>query len=374
MPYVCKLKDGKYELTKKDGGKVFGTHPSRKACIQQMRAIYSNEVSNPSNIVFNSIISMPWDLDTKIQNSDKEIHVVINSQGGDFFDAISIHNKLRASGKKVVCHVDPFAYSAAAVIALAGDEVYMVENGLLFFHTPKIEMYGIKDAEQLEKIADVLRHSEEVLINTLMSKTKKSHDECETMMKDTWLTPQEAMDLGIVDEIIPINRDVQVSNVFPERIINFVKEKSNMGMKELCQKFGISVEESENSSMEDKIGEFITNLQKSQPKPINVSQGVINMVKKARETELNVLVNDGKVVPAVVNELKLSFLADDRIKSDISTESNEFDKVVAALSKNETVVNFQPKTRVQIPDPNKDGNKDEANILVADMKSRKENK
>src|SRR5688572_9704440 len=119
-------------------------------------------------------------------------------------------------GKQVHVHVNPLAFSAGAVLALAGDKVYMPENGLIMFHTPKTDSHTMKDASQLEKLTNALRASEDILINTLMSKTKKSKEDCEAIMRnDTWLTATEAKNIGIVDEIVPIYRDVQIQNYFP---------------------------------------------------------------------------------------------------------------------------------------------------------------
>lgn len=373
MPYTCRLMGGKYVLTKKNSTKAIGTHDSEKSCKQQMRAIYANESSNPKNLVFNDFISMPFDMEDKIVNSGDEINVYINSRGGDFIDAIKIHNQLRSSGKRVICYIDPFAYSAGAVLALAGDEVYMVENGLLYFHTPKIITQGMKDATQLEKMSEALRANEEVLVNTLMSKTKKSHDECIAIMNDTWMTPTEAMNMGIVDEIIPINRDVKMENIsnlginFPERILNFVREKSDMGLKEICKKFSLP----EDDTGETKLVEMIENLQKNQLKPkLTVTPSIINMVRSARETELNSLVADGKIIPAVATDLKKKYITDEQIVNFVETESPEFDNIVNSLKMNESVISFKGRTGVQKLPGSIESGSDEENTLVNDMKNR----
>jgi ATP-dependent protease ClpP protease subunit len=64
----------------------------------------------------------------------EQIDLRINSYGGDVFDGVAIHSLLEASGSRVVVHVDGMAASAASVVAMAGDEVRIVEAGFLMIH------------------------------------------------------------------------------------------------------------------------------------------------------------------------------------------------------------------------------------------------
>lgn len=371
MPYVCRKRDGKWLLTKSNSEHALGTHNSEASCKSQMRAIYASEMKKPENIRFDTYISMPYDLENKIENSGDEINLIINSEGGSFFDAIMIHNRLRNAGKPINVYVEAFAFSAAAIVMLAGDKIYMAENGLIFFHPPKISSYEMKGANDLEKIVETLRKSEEVLVQTLVSKTKKDEVECRKIMEnDTWLTPMEALELGIVDEVVPILREnLEVKNYFPERIVNFVQEKRKMPMKEICERFGVD------ATAENAEEALVAYIQKLQPKkPTNLSESIVNMLKKARETELNILVTEGKVIPAVANELKLKYVTDERIIADVNNDSSgEFENIVNALSKNDPVLNFKSKSGTQRL--GSDGKEikesdEEANLLLKDMEGR----
>lgn len=371
MPYSCTLVGRKWNLHKNDSPDVLGAHNTKRECTQQMRAIYANELSHPKNLVFDGPID-DWNissLDSQIANSDAEINVVINSKGGDFYNAIIGHQKLRNSGKKVRVHINPLAFSAGAVLALAGDEIFMPANGLMMFHTPKLESAFMKDADQLEKLTNTLRASEEVLVNTLMSKTHKSKEECQAIMKnDTWLTAQEAKNLGIVTEIVPIYRDLQVQNYYPERIVNFIKENAEMPLKELLEQVGVKDEA--------ELITLISDLRKNQKeRPATVSPSLLNMIKKSRETEIDTLLATGKIIPVVVNELKKEYTTDERVLLDAATGSQEFERVINTHSKNESVVSFKGTTGSQLTRKldNSDANADKEGDLAAErMKAKAE--
>lgn len=338
MPYSCTLVGSSWHLHKKGSSDVLGSHKTKKDCNQQMRAIYASELSKPENLIIDGIIAEYniWDIDSKISSAKDSIDVVINSEGGDLLTALSVHQKLRNSGKKVNVHINPIAASAGAVIALAGDYIYIPENGLVMFHRPAIVPNGAKDSEELTKMVNTLKAMEEVLINTMVSRTKKSKEECEELMnKATWLTAEEAFEMGIVDEVVPIYRDVKVRNYFPERIVNFLKEKDDMPLKEICDQFG--------AKDEADLVKLINDLKANQkPAAVNTPESILNMLKKAREIEINSLVSTGKIAPVVATELKNHYCNDNTIKNEFSSgiENGEFERVINSHSKNEKIISF----------------------------------
>jgi len=377
MPYTCKAVGEKYHLTKRGSDKAFGTHDSQADCMKQMRALYANETTRPQNITFDGMILQPFNFDEKVANAGNEITLVINSQGGDFLDSITMHNKIRNSGKKVTAYINPFAISAAAVLALAADEIYMVENGVMKFHAPIARQDGYKDAAEYEKVAAGLRVAEDMLVKTMASKIKKTEEECRAIMNsDAYYTADQALAAGIIDGIIPIYRDPgSISNLgFPAQIMNFLEEKKDMPLQELCAKFGVADE----TALET----LIANLQKNQVKaPPVVTPALVNMVKQSREKDLEYLVTDGSCTPDTVNALKLEFLNDDSMKSDCIKDdpNSQFNKIIGAIKKNPKVLNFNPKTGRQEPinDPPADDEESEENLdpkknpLIANMVDRK---
>ena len=79
------------------------------------------------------------------------IQLRINSGGGSVIDGMSIVSAIRSSKAAVHCYVDGIAASMAAVIAVAGDRLLMMDYAKLMIHDPFYE--GKKDLSPKEKKA-----------------------------------------------------------------------------------------------------------------------------------------------------------------------------------------------------------------------------
>lgn len=141
-----------------------------------------------------------------IDKNTKELHVRINSPGGDVFDGISIYNLIQSKKKtmKVKCMVDGLAASIASIIMLAGDEVIMNEGSLVMIHKPFAMTIG--NSDELERMISRLDDVEEQLLSIYSKKTKKPRNELRTMLAadggdGTWLDSVNAKQHGFVDKI-----------------------------------------------------------------------------------------------------------------------------------------------------------------------------
>lgn len=124
-----------------------------------------------------------------------------NTNGGDLFDGLAIHNALKRLGERCTARIDALAASAGSVAACGAHRVVMASNSMLMIHNPWTWTSG--DAEDLRRVADVLDQTLEAIIAAYKSKAPDIDDaELRRMVNDeTWLTAQEALALGLVDEI-----------------------------------------------------------------------------------------------------------------------------------------------------------------------------
>ena len=124
----------------------------------------------------------------------KSLTVRINSPGGDVFAAQSIYNQLRTYGGRVTVRIDGLAASAATIVACAGDTVIMPTNALYMIHNPATVTVG--DAAEMRTAADVLDTVRETIVNVYQKRTGDH-----LMDDETWMTAQEALSYGFVDQI-----------------------------------------------------------------------------------------------------------------------------------------------------------------------------
>lgn len=178
--------------------------------------------------IYGEIVSIPcWDGEVSANSLDRElkkypnakrITVKINSPGGDVFEAQAIHNILKTHGAEIITRNDALSASAATIINEAGNKRQAFSNSILMYHNPWTYSYG--EAKDLRKTADMLDTVKETIINVYEKKAKMEREEISSMMDDeTWLTAQEALERGFIDEII----DEPVKEDSIEEIQNFMK-------------------------------------------------------------------------------------------------------------------------------------------------------
>ncbi|MED1268221.1 Clp protease ClpP [Bacillus mycoides] len=180
----------------------------------------------------------------KIQDVKAEkIHVHINSGGGSAFDGVAICNQLKQHDAEVIVHIDGWAASAASVIAMAGDKIIMPSNTMMMIHQASTFEYG--NADLFEKTARDLRKIDSALAASYKKRFVGTDEELKQLLKDeTWLTAEEAVALGLADEIadeIEID-DTQeeeeeevVENFKEDLVAKYTKQPNNQKPKELIR-------------------------------------------------------------------------------------------------------------------------------------------
>jgi ATP-dependent protease ClpP protease subunit len=136
---------------------------------------------------------------TKANGEDLEIE--INSGGGDVFSGSEIYTALRSYSGNVTVKIVGIAASAASVIAMAGKKILMSPTAQLMIHNVSTGIQG--DYRAMEHGAEVLKNANQTIANAYRLKTGLSNEKLLNMMnKETWFTPQQALDNNLIDEIM----------------------------------------------------------------------------------------------------------------------------------------------------------------------------
>ena len=127
-----------------------------------------------------------------------ELHVHINSRGGDVFDGLALYNALARQSYRTVGHVDGVACSIASVILMGCDEIRMALGSHIMIHNAW--SCGCGNASELREVADVLDKFDGSLIAIYCARSgMKEKDVAAAMAKTTWYTAAEARKAGLAD-------------------------------------------------------------------------------------------------------------------------------------------------------------------------------
>ncbi len=145
------------------------------------------------------------DVSDALPTNGEPVEVTINSFGGYVDQGAEIYTILKNYDGEVVINVVT-AYSAASVIAMAGDKIRMSPVGRMMIHNAASSNFG--DYRDMEKQGEVLRNANESLSNAYVNKTGLTKEEVLKLMDDeTWFTADEAIEKGFADEVMFESRD-----------------------------------------------------------------------------------------------------------------------------------------------------------------------
>ncbi len=118
------------------------------------------------------------------------IYLHLNSPGGDFNTGLQMINNILASNARVVTILEARAYSMAALIFLAGDDLIVHDNCQLMFHTYSGSFAG-KGNEQQAEVSAVSKWFEKVMRR--MGTPFMSEAEINKILKgtDVWMDSDE---------------------------------------------------------------------------------------------------------------------------------------------------------------------------------------
>lgn len=130
-----------------------------------------------------------------------EVVFLINSGGGSVFDGYEIFNLIKAYTGKTTSKIIGMAASAASFIAMAADKVQASALSQIMIHRAANGNRGNSPSHHAN--ADFLNQVDSIIAKAYTMRNKKTEEEMIALMdKTTWFTAEQALEIGIVDEII----------------------------------------------------------------------------------------------------------------------------------------------------------------------------
>lgn len=135
-----------------------------------------------------------------LPNDGSDVHVVINSGGGDLHSGTEMYTAFKAYNGNVTADII-YAGSAAGLAAMGATTVRISPVGQFMLHNVRGSVNG--DHSAMQKTGELLKKTDESISAAYQIKTGKSQEEILSLMdKTTWMTAEEAKENGFADEIL----------------------------------------------------------------------------------------------------------------------------------------------------------------------------
>lgn len=161
--------------------------------------------------------------------TDKHVDVKISSLGGDLNHGLDIRQQFLDHGD-VTVYFSGFVASAATIIALGAKRICMSKHAFMLVHKCSnfIDAWGSYNADQMQELIDQLTQNKKendkidvVIAQLYADKCGKSINEIlDILKKEEWLTADEALEYGFIDEIVD-TPDMQKTNFTAELAVKF---------------------------------------------------------------------------------------------------------------------------------------------------------
>lgn len=151
-------------------------------------------------------ITAPMDIANALEAAGGEdVTLLINSPGGDMTVGTEIRSMLRRYPGKTTALFQGYGASAAT-LAATGCQVIQSEPGaLLCYHNPSGTTEG--DFHDMRRFAEALRNARDCELEIYIARsTTKTREELIALLdKDIWISPTQALEYGLIDEIVGLS-------------------------------------------------------------------------------------------------------------------------------------------------------------------------
>ena len=159
-----------------------------------------------------------------LPDDGSDIVLEVNSNGGLVTVGSDIYTMLKQYQGNVTAEVTGMAASAASVAIMAADTVVISPTAQMMIHKALLG-YVSGNSDDLDKASNALKASDQGIVNAYVAKTGKSEDEVmELMRNETYMSAQNAVELGFADEIMTFDELDAVASIengmLPQAVID----------------------------------------------------------------------------------------------------------------------------------------------------------
>lgn len=197
---------------------------------------------------------------------DEPVILEVDSLGGDVMEAISISNILMERGN-VTAHIVGFCASAATWLCYGCQKVILNDDCAFLVHkcSSYIDAWGMMNADELDALIEKLKSEKKSneAIDLIIAQKYAKHSggkldvkgALKLMKEERWMLPEEALSLGLVDEISTEHVLAKSNYAARLHVIN-----SMANMPKLPERFLDPSGEPENKGFVQKVKEALTEI------------------------------------------------------------------------------------------------------------------
>lgn len=327
------------------------------------------------------------------ENEGKDIELNISSLGGSVDDGLFAYAALRKHTGKTTVNLSGLVASAATIISSGADVVNIADSSFFLVHKVMnfVDVFGMLNADDIDATIEALEKNkaenekmDAVIANIYKKKTGQDEASIMELMKeDTFITAEEALEFGFVDNIVD-DADLGLTNQSMFRMIasadvsTEMREKLNARIK---ARTNMSENKDQNfvdkitGAIDEKLNAFLSKINKKEEAP-KTEDSVSEEAQKENEAEDNKF---NEALDAKVNEITAEF---EGKFNELSTRVEEAEKQNETLAKENSELAAKlakataTETNVEENEENVlDSNKvnkgsDFFNAMVTDIKNR----
>lgn len=158
--------------------------------------------------VANAVIAQMLFLE--VDNPEKDIHLYINSPGGSVSAGLAIYDIMQFVKCEVATYCMGMAASMGSLLLAAGapGKRFALPNSRIMIHQPHLGGGGLGgQVTDIEIHAKELVRTKKRLTEIYVEHTKQKYDYlAQVMERDFFMTPSEAKELGLVDQVVEFRK------------------------------------------------------------------------------------------------------------------------------------------------------------------------
>ena len=182
------------------------SQPSSSMRIIENKIFFYDDITNDSILELNRLL---LEIDIKLQNTknvlgdcfDPIIHLHIKTDGGEIYSALATLDMMPTIKSKIYTYVDGCVASAGTLISVAGHKRFMGKHANLLIHQLSGELYGkfSEMEDSMEGCVNLMKCIKGIYKEHTKIPMKRLD---ELLKRDLWLSSEECLEYGIIDEII----------------------------------------------------------------------------------------------------------------------------------------------------------------------------